>query len=218
MKVSKLLNLLLVLLIITSPLLSIAQTKGSAQTNQTNNQVGISIFNFVEKIAGNRNFSATIVLTFDVLDNNERKVTKLAFNMDVTNLERFTFDIQQPKILEGIKITYDLVSRKTEYRYGKIVLTEPQTVALGQTASLVQSITDFLSTPLFDVKETPTEILFTPKNAAFLARFGVLPIKVSLKLNNGLPSMIKIFNDKTDEKITIEFSNFSLKNSSNPKN
>lgn len=210
MKTIRLISLLLALIISTLPLLSFAQSKNSAQTKPTNNQVGISIFNFVEKLAGNRDFSATIVLTFDVLDNNERKVTKIAFDMDVKNLERFTFIIHQPKILEGIRITYDLVGRKTEYRYGKIVLTEPQNIVLGQTASLVQSITDFLSTPLFDVKETPTEILFTPKNAAFLARFGVLPIKVSLKLKDGMPSVVKIFNDKTDEKITLEFLMFRV--------
>lgn len=210
MKTIRVLRLLLILTITTSPLFFFAQTKSSTQTKQMNNQFGISIFNFVEKVAGNRDFSATVVLTFDVLDSSERKVTKIAFDMDVKNLERFVFIIHQPKILEGIRITYDLVGRRTEYKYGKIVLTEPQTIALGQTASLVQSITDFLSTPLFDVKETPTEILFTPKNAAFLARFGVLPIKVSLKLKDGMPSVVKIFNDKTDEKIMLEFLMFRV--------
>lgn len=169
-----------------------------------------SVYDIIERVAGKRDFSATVVLTFDVLDGNSRKVTTLKFDMRSENLEVFTFTFASPEILRGITITYDLVGRKISYRYGNVVLTQPQVPPAVQVSSIVQSITDFLSSPVFEVKEEKNEVIFTPKNAQILARFGVQPIRVTLQLDKGLPRLIKITNGKNDEKIMLEFENFKI--------
>ncbi|MEM5872136.1 MAG: hypothetical protein QW051_04655 [Candidatus Aenigmatarchaeota archaeon] len=178
---------------------------------QPNNESGISIFGFIEQISGKRNFDITVKLTFDVIADGKRKLFSTYFDMKVVNLESFTFVIKEPEILKGITIKYDLFTKKAEYSYSKHKVTETFKAELNQTASMIQNITDFLSSPLFESKQVPNGIEFRPKNFQVLSRFGVQPIIVLLQMKNNIPEKIEIKNDKTDEKITLIFEKFIAK-------
>lgn len=173
--------------------------------------MGISIFDFIEQVSGKRNFEITVKLTFDVMSEGKQKVFSTYFDMKISNLEEFTFIIKEPEILKGIIIKYNLLTRKAEYSYSKYKVTETFKVELNQTAGMIQNITDFLSSPLFESKEVQNGIEFRPKNFQVLSRFGVQPIIVLLQMKNNVPEKIEIRNDKTDEKITLIFEKFIAK-------
>ncbi len=168
----------------------------------------ISVYEFIEKLAGSRNFDITTTLTFDILDGQQRKKIFFSFNMKINNLEVFTFYLKAPEILKDIVIKYDIFSRRVEYVYKQHKSVEPITQNLSQVNDALTSITDFLSTPLFDVTDMVKYIEFRPKNAQVLARFGVQPIKVRLYIEKATPKRIEILNDKSDEKIVLEFEKF----------
>lgn len=178
---------------------------------KTLSESGISIFGFIEQVSGKRNFEITVKLIFDVLDNEKRKTFSTYFDMKVVNLEDFTFFIKEPEILKGITVKYNLFSRKVEYIYSKYKVTESFKAELNQTTGIIQNITDFLSSPLFESKQVQNGIEFRPKNFQVLSRFGVQPIIVLLQMKNNLPEKIEIKNDKTDEKITLIFEKFVAK-------
>ncbi len=178
---------------------------------KSDDNMGISIFDFIEQVSGKRNFEITVKLTFDVMSEGKQKVFSTYFDMKISNLEEFTFIIKEPEILKGIIIKYNLLTRKAEYSYSKYKVTETFKVELNQTAGMIQNITDFLSSPLFESKEVQNGIEFRPKNFQVLSRFGVQPIIVLLQMKNNVPEKIEIRNDKTDEKITLIFEKFIAK-------
>lgn len=194
---------------------ALAQTKPSSSDksgikNEEDYQ-GISIFEFIEKISGKRDFDLIISLTFDIINNNNQRINFTArFEMKIVNFEDFTFHIFKPQILEDVIINYNLVTRKIHYIYRDNKVSENFKMELNQTSSLVQSITDFLSSPLFDVTQSKDTVIFKPKNFQILSRFGVQPIIVHLKIKNNIPESIEIRNDKTNEKITLAFEKFNI--------
>lgn len=197
-------NLLIVISLFVLITITFAQPK-------TVDESGVSIFGFIEQISGKRNFDITVKLTFDVIDYGKRKVFSTYFDMKIVNLEDFTFFIKGPEILKGITIKYNLLTKKVEYIYSKHKVTETFKAELNQTANIIQNITDFLSSPLFESKQVSNGIEFRPKNFQVLSRFGVQPIIVLLQMKNNIPEKIEIKNDKTDEKITLNFEKFIAK-------
>ncbi len=171
---------------------------------------GVSIYGFIEKMAGQRDFSISVKLTFETLDVEKRKFFTTAFDMKVDNLENFNFKMRQPEILSGIVINYNLISRKIEYVYKNIKTSEIVKSEITQIGGIIQNVTDFLSSPLFDAKEYKDYVEFRPKNFQVLSRFGVQPIVVRMYVKNDLPKRIEITNDKTDEKVTLNFENFFI--------
>ncbi|HOJ94579.1 MAG TPA: hypothetical protein PK390_05025 [Fervidobacterium nodosum] len=171
---------------------------------------GISVYGFIEKMAGQRDFSISVKLTFETLDGEKRKVFTTAFDMRVDNLENFNFKMKQPEILDGIVINYNVISKKIEYVYKNIKTSEIAKAETTQIGEIVQNITDFLSSPLFDAKEYKDYVEFRPKNFQVLSRFGVQPIIVRMYVKNDLPERIEITNDKTDEKVTLKFEKFII--------
>lgn len=169
---------------------------------------GISVFGFIEKISGKRNFDITVKLIFDVISDEKRKLFSTYFEMKIVNLEEFTFTIKEPEILKDIVIKYNVLTKKAEYSYLKYKVTETFKAELPQISDLIQSLTDFLSSPLFESKNVKDGIEFRPRNFQVLARFGVQPIVVLLKMKDNVPQSIEIRNDKTDEKITLIFEKF----------
>ncbi|MEJ5256989.1 MAG: hypothetical protein WHS64_01920 [Fervidobacterium sp.] len=188
-----------------------------AQTNSKSsvNDLSISVYDFIEKISGSRNYFISTILTFDVQDGQQRKKIEITFDLKVKNLEIFTFYIKSPKVFEDIVINYDIISKKVTYSYKKFSSTEElrdASLSSQQVGDLLTSITDFLSSPLFETMQKEGHIEFKPKNAAVLARFGVQPITVKLYIERSLPKKIEIVNDKSDEKITMEFPKFDVSN------
>uniref|UniRef100_A0A7V4NH83 DUF4390 domain-containing protein n=1 Tax=Fervidobacterium pennivorans TaxID=93466 RepID=A0A7V4NH83_FERPE len=171
---------------------------------------GMSVYGFIEKLAGNRNFNITTVLTFDVMDGQQHKRIAFSFDMVVKNLEKFTFYLKSPEVVKDIVIRYDIISRKVEYIYKNYKTTENVVPNVSQIGDILTSITDFLSTPLFNATYERDYIEFRPKNAAILARFGVQAITVRLYMEMELPKKIEILNDKTDEKVVLEFTKFVI--------
>lgn len=171
---------------------------------------GISVYGFIEKMAGQRDFSISVKLTFETLDGEKRKVFTTAFDMKVDNLENFNFKMKQPEILNGIVINYNIISKRIEYVYKNIKTSEIAKAETTQIGGIVQNITDFLSSPLFDAKEYKDYVEFRPKNFQVLSRFGVQPIIVRMYVKNDLPERIEITNDKTDEKVTLKFEKFII--------
>lgn len=203
-KVLKLNKILILFLFLVFSIDIFAQQKDVTES-------GVSIFGFIEQISGKRNFDITVKLTFDVISDGKRKVFTTYFDMNVLNLEDFTFIIKEPEILKGIKIRYNFLTKKAEYIYSNYKVTETFKVELNQTANMIQNITDFLSSPLFESRQIQNGIEFRPKNFQVLSRFGVQPIIVLLNMKNNLPEKIEIKNDKTDEKITLFFEKFVVK-------
>lgn len=199
-----------------NPTYAFAQTKPSSSDKlnikQQEDYEGISIFEFIEKISGKRDFEFLISLNFDIINNNNNNRVNFTakFEMKIVNFEDFTFHIFKPQILEDVIINYSLVTRKINYIYRENKVSENFKMELNQTSSLVQSITDFLSSPLFDVTQSKDTVIFKPKNFQILSRFGVQPIIVYLKIKNDVPESIEIRNDKTDEKITLTFEKFHI--------
>ncbi len=188
-----------------------------AQTNSKSsvNDLSISVYDFIEKISGSRNYFISTILTFDVQDGQQRKKIEITFDLKVKNLEIFTFYIKSPKVFEDIVINYDIILKKVTYSYKKFSSTEElrdASLSSQQVGDLLTSITDFLSSPLFETMQKEGHIEFKPKNAAVLARFGVQPITVKLYIERSLPKKIEIVNDKSDEKITMEFPKFDVSN------
>jgi len=171
---------------------------------------GISVYGFIEKLAGNRNFNISTVLTFDVFDGQQRKKIAFSFDLVIKNLEKFTFYLKSPEVVEDIVIQYDMISRKVEYVYKNYKTTENVLPNVSQVGDILTSITDFLSTPLFNATYGRDYVEFRPKNAAILARFGVQPITVRLYMERELPKKIEILNDKTNEKVVLEFTKFVI--------
>lgn len=205
-------TLVFVTMIIPTALGYGTRVTGQAQSTSaaTPSTLERSIYQVIERVAGQRDFSATVALTFDVRDGNLRKVTSFKFDMQSRNLEVFTFHFHSPEVLRDISVTYDLIARRVTYRHGEVTISEPQTGSAVQVSSIVQSITDFLSTPVFDVREVKDEIVFVPKNAQILVRFGVQPVRVTLRLEKGLPKVLKITNGKEGESVTLEFEKFRV--------
>lgn len=209
------LSMLLTVIFLSSNV--VAQTSTSKSSSNASNTVdssnsstGISVFGFIEKIAGQRDFFISTKLTFDMLDGAERKVFTVSFDMQIDNLEDFVFYLKGPEILKGIIIEYNMVTGKVDYTYDNSKASQSLVSDVNQISGIIQSITDFLSTPMFDTKEVKGGVEFRPKNAQILTRFGVQPIVVSLYMSNNVPTKIEIGNDKTDEKVTLEFSKFVI--------
>ncbi len=190
---------------------SFVHAQNASQLSQTKtSDDGISVYGFIEKLAGNRNFNITTVLTFNVMDGQQRKRIAFSFDMVVKNLEKFTFYLKSPEVVKDIVIRYDIISRKVEYIYKNYKTTENVVPNVSQVGDILTSITDFLSTPLFNTAYGRDYVEFKPKNAAILARFGVQPITVRLYMERELPKKIEILNDKTDEKVVLEFTKFVI--------
>ncbi|HCI29479.1 MAG TPA: hypothetical protein PKI14_03110 [Fervidobacterium sp.] len=192
-----------------------SQQVSTSSTNGGNNEnqdleAGISVFGFIEKIAGQRDFFISTKLTFDMIEGEERKIFTTSFDIKINNLEDFTFYLKGPEIFKGIIVKYNLITGKVEYSYDKVKTSQNVMADVSQITSIIQSITDFLSTPIFDTKEVKGGVEFRPKNAQLLAKFGVQPIVLSLKMVNNIPTKIEIGNDKTDEKVTLEFQKFII--------
>ena len=209
------LSMLLTVIFLSSSV--VAQTSTSKSSSNASNTVdssnsstGISVFGFIEKIAGQRDFFISTKLTFDMIDGAERKVFTVSFDMQIDNLEDFVFYLKGPEILKGIIIEYNMVTGKVDYTYDNSKASQSLVSDVNQISGIIQSITDFLSTPMFDTKEVKGGVEFRPKNAQILTRFGVQPIVVSLYMSNNVPKKIEIGNDKTDEKVTLEFSKFVI--------
>jgi len=209
------LSMLLTVIFLSSSV--VAQTSTSKSSSNASNTVdssnsstGISVFGFIEKIAGQRDFFISTKLTFDMIDGAERKVFTVSFDMQIDNLEDFVFYLKGPEILKGIIIEYNMVTGKVDYTYDNSKASQSLVSDVNQISGIIQSITDFLSTPMFDTKEVKGGVEFRPKNAQILTRFGVQPIVVSLYMSNNVPTKIEIGNDKTDEKVTLEFSKFVI--------
>lgn len=209
------LSMLLTVIFLSSSV--VAQTSTSKSSSNASNTVdssnsstGISVFGFIEKIAGQRDFFISTKLTFDMIDGAERKVFTVSFDMQIDNLEDFVFYLKGPEILKGIIIEYNMVTGKVDYTYDNSKASQSLLSDVNQISGIIQSITDFLSTPMFDTKEVKGGVEFRPKNAQILTRFGVQPIVVSLYMSNNVPTKIEIGNDKTDEKVTLEFSKFVI--------
>ncbi|MGQ9855781.1 MAG: hypothetical protein ACUVQF_03525 [Fervidobacterium sp.] len=186
-----------------------------ANSKSSVSDLSISVYDFIEKISGSRNYFISTVLTFDVQDGQQRKKIEITFDLKVKNLEVFTFYIKSPKVFEGIVINYDIISKKVTYSYKNFSSTEElrdASISSQQVGDLLTSITDFLSSPLFEASQKDGHIEFKPKNAAVLARFGVQPITVKLYIERSLPKRIEIVNNKSDEKITMEFPKFDVNN------
>ncbi|WP_448375260.1 hypothetical protein [Fervidobacterium sp.] len=201
-------GVLAVFLILCLATLSYSQSSKESNINIEN---ALSVYDFIEKLAGSRNFDITTNLTFDVIDGEQRKKISFSFDMKIKNLEIFTFYLKAPEVLKDIVIKYDIVSRKTDYVYKKYKSSEAIIQNVSQVNDVLISITDFLSTPLFDVTTMSKYIEFKPKNAQVLARFGVQPITVRLYVEKATPRRIEILNNKTDEKIALEFEKFVVK-------
>jgi len=209
------LSMLLIVIFLSSSV--VAQTSTSKSSSNASNTVdssnsstGISVFGFIEKIAGQRDFFISTKLTFDMIDGAEMKVFTVSFDMQIDNLEYFVFYLKGPEILKGIIIEYNMVTGKVDYTYDNSKASQSLVSDVNQISGIIQSITDFLSTPMFDTKEVKGGVEFRPKNAQILTRFGVQPIVVSLYMSNNVPTKIEIGNDKTDEKVTLEFSKFVI--------
>ena len=209
------LSMLLTVIFLSSSV--VAQTSTSKSSSNASNTVdssnsstGISVFGFIEKIAGQRDFFISTKLTFDMIDGAERKVFTVSFDMQIDNLEDFVFYLKGPEILKGIIIEYNMVTGKVDYTYDNSKASQSLVSDVNQISGIIQSITDFLSTPMFDTKEVKGGVEFRPKNAQILTRFGVQPIVVLLHVSNNVPTKIEIGNDKTDEKVTLEFSKFVI--------
>ena len=144
-----------------------------------------------------------------MIDGAERKVFTVSFDMQIDNLEDFVFYLKGPEILKGIIIEYNMVTGKVDYTYDNSKASQSLVSDVNQISGIIQSITDFLSTPMFDTRGKGRS-QFRPKNAQILTRFGVQPIVVSLYMSNNVPTKIEIRNDKTDEKVTLEFSKFVI--------
>jgi hypothetical protein len=187
-----------------------SSSNASNTVDSSNSSTGISVFGFIEKIAGQRDFFISTKLTFDMIDGAERKVFTVSFDMQIDNLEDFVFYLKGPEILKGIIIEYNMVTGKVDYTYDNSKASQSLVSDVNQISGIIQSITDFLSTPMFDTKEVKGGVEFRPKNAQILTRFGVQPIVVSLYMSNNVPTKIEIGNDKTDEKVTLEFSKFVI--------
>lgn len=183
-------------------------TSNSNNSNSENSSTGISVFGFIEKVAGQRDFFISTKLTFDMIDGTERKVFTVSFDMKIDNLEDFVFYLKEPNILKDIVIEYNMITGKVDYTYNNLKASQSLVTDVNQISGIIQSITDFLSTPMFDTKEVKGGVEFRPKNAQILSRFGVQPIVVLLYMSNNVPTKIEIGNDKTDEKVTLEFSKF----------
>ncbi|HQO04990.1 MAG TPA: hypothetical protein PKW84_02580 [Fervidobacterium sp.] len=209
------LSMLLTVIFLSSSV--VAQTSTSKSSSNASNTVdssnsstGISVFGFIEKIAGQRDFFISTKLTFDMIDGAERKVFTVSFDMQIDNLEDFVFYLKGPEILKGIIIEYNMVTGKVDYTYDNSKASQSLVSDVNQISGIIQSITDFLSTPMFDTKEVKGGVEFRPKNSQILTRFGVQPIVVSLSMSNNVPTKIEIGNDKTDEKVTLEFPKFVI--------
>jgi len=206
--------LLTVIFLSSSVVAQTSTSKSSSNASNTvdssNSSTGISVFGFIEKIAGQRDFFISTKLTFDMIDGAERKVFTVSFDMQIDNLEDFVFYLKGPEILKGIIIEYNMVTGKVDYTYDNSKASQSLLSDVNQISGIIQSITDFLSTPMFDTKEVKGGVEFRPKNAQILTRFGVQPIVVSLYMSNNVPTKIEIGNDKTDEKVTLEFSKFVI--------
>lgn len=201
-------GVLALFLIICMATLSYSQSSKESNISMEN---ALSVYDFIEKLAGSRNFDITTNLTFDVIDGEQRKKISFLFDMKIKNLEIFTFYLKAPEVLKDIVIKYDIVSRKTDYVYKQYKSSEATIQNVSQVNDVLISITDFLSTPLFDVTTMSKYIEFKPKNAQVLARFGVQPITVRLYVEKATPKRIEILNNKTDEKIVLEFEKFVVK-------
>ncbi|MGC9772507.1 hypothetical protein [Fervidobacterium islandicum] len=171
---------------------------------------GISVYNFIEKLAGSRNYDVSASLTFDIMDGQSHKKITFSFDMVVENLENFVFYLKAPEVIKDIVIQYDLISRRVEYKYKNFKSTENISSNVSQVGDVLTSITDFLSTPLFDVVHQSNYVEFKPKNAAILARFGVQPITVRLYTERDLPKKLEILYERTDEKVVLEFKKFII--------
>ncbi len=210
------LSMLLIVIFLSSS--AVAQTStadkssssASSTVDSSNSSTGISVFGVIEKIAGQRDFFISTKLTFDMIDGTERKVFTVSFDMQIDNLEDFVFYLKGPEILKGIIIEYSMVTGKVDYTYNNSKASQSLVSDVNQISGIIQSITDFLSTPMFDTKEVKGGVEFRPKNAQILTRFGVQPIVVLLHVSNNVPTKIEIGNDKTDEKVTLEFSKFVI--------
>ncbi|MGC8955336.1 MAG: hypothetical protein ACP5JS_04465 [Fervidobacterium sp.] len=178
------------------------------ETNPDSQTTGQSVYGFIEKMAGKRNFFISVRLVFDVLDGKKRKVFTVDFDMKINNLEDFTFSFKKPETLNGIVVKYNVITKKTDYTYKNTKISESVRADVGQVGGILQNITDFLSSPLFEAKEYKSYTEFRPKNFQILSRFGVQPIIVRLYFLNNLPQKIEISNDKTDEKVTLFFDKF----------
>jgi len=187
-----------------------SSSSASSTVDSSNSSTGISVFGVIEKIAGQRDFFISTKLTFDMIDGAERKVFTVSFDMQIDNLEDFVFYLKGPEILKGIIIEYNMVTGKVDYTYDNSKASQSLVSDVNQISGIIQSITDFLSTPMFDTKEVKGGVEFRPKNAQILTRFGVQPIVVLLHVSNNVPTKIEIGNDKTDEKVTLEFSKFVI--------
>ncbi len=182
----------------------------STNTSQTSLA---SVFGFIEKMSGSRNFQIELSMKFDVDDLSVkppvRKSTVLGFELMIQNLDIFQIKLLKPEIFEGIIITYDKIKGTIKYSYEKSEIISKIGSDVFNTSDVIVSILDFLSTPVFDVNTTKTYTEFIPKNSAVLSRFGVIPIKVRLYVEKDTPKKIVLMNDKTDETISIELKKFN---------
>ncbi|HPC24905.1 MAG TPA: hypothetical protein PLQ59_05310, partial [Fervidobacterium sp.] len=151
------LSMLLTVIFLSSSV--VAQTSTSKSSSNASNTVdssnsstGISVFGFIEKIAGQRDFFISTKLTFDMIDGAERKVFTVSFDMQIDNLEDFVFYLKGPEILKGIIIEYNMVTGKVDYTYDNSKASQSLVSDVNQISGIIQSITDFLSTPMFDTK------------------------------------------------------------------
>lgn len=62
-------------------------SNASNTVDSSNSSTGISVFGFIEKIAGQRDFFISTKLTFDMIDGAERKVFTVSFDMQIDNLK-----------------------------------------------------------------------------------------------------------------------------------
>ncbi len=145
------LSMLLTVIFLSSSV--VAQTSTSKSSSNASNTVdssnsstGISVFGFIEKIAGQRDFFISTKLTFDMIDGAERKVFTVSFDMQIDNLEDFVFYLKGPEILKGIIIEYNMVTGKVDYTYDNSKASQSLVSDVNQISGIIQSITDFLST------------------------------------------------------------------------
>ncbi len=178
-----------------------------------------SVFGFIEKMAGSRDFFMEIYMKFDVDDISVkpavRKTAILGFDLTVENLDVFQIKLLKPNIFEGITVRYDRIRGIVKYSYEKNEVISKASSELVSTTDIITSILDFLSTPIFDVNTTKAYTEFVPKNATVLSRFGVVPIRVRLYVEKDLPKKIVLMNDKTDETVSLEFKKFIINGRSN---
>ncbi|EKF49283.1 hypothetical protein H17ap60334_05854 [Thermosipho africanus H17ap60334] len=174
------------------------------------------MFNFIENIAGKRDFFIYGTLHFDVYDQNNKNLqSDITLDATIVNLEHFYLQIYKPEFLKDIQIEFNSLTKTTYYKYSNYKVVDVSAIDLDYIYEILKTIFSFLSSSLFTIYEDQENLTLIPAGAPFLKRLGLEPTKISVYFDKDSLKKIMFTTDDSTENITITFDKFQILNLEN---